>query len=481
MFDEDADAPDEADTPDEASTDIEAFCARCKGDTPHTVVSRYQDEIRRVRCNSCEDIHAYRRPRGDEGGDSVEPQGKRKPLKAKPTWEQVRSKSKSEPRPYNGDEVYCDLDVLTHPVFGVGFVSELIGQNKVEVTFQSDKRILIHNRKLLPLHVVQRQRKEVAAQVKAAGKARAREAKEAKAAAREAAQMAKARTIDDLDMPDDISDDTPDALTDVPVPMTIRQSTKLSPQALAALEEEGGDDHPTEDFDKESGGSQRSKGRKNKPAKARVPANAEANRPAGDSGAPKGTKAQAAAQGNSKRRAKDSGVANASPKKQELVLAKASMKRSAQSAAPQSATAKPILTPGKAAAQTSRSAKSPMVEAAAVATGKPKAETSTPHAKTKGKAKHKNVTAVKPEAHKAAANKSANIAPGSGQVKKNTSLPAKPAPTTKPIPAAKPAPATTPALVTKPGPATKPASATKPAHAAKPVPATNQSRRINQK
>ena len=353
MFDEEADeviAPDETDAPDEASTDIQGFCARCKGDTPHTVVSRYQDEIRRVRCNSCEDIHAYRRPRSDKGDDSGEPQEKGKTLKAKPTWEQVRSKNTSVPQPYNGDEVYCDLDVITHPVFGVGFVSELIGQNKVEITFQSDKRILIHNRKLLPLHVVQRQRKEVAAQVKAADKAAAREAKDAKAAAREAAQMAKAHTIDDLDMPDE--------LTDMPVPMRRSKSTKLSPRALEALEEKDGDDYPAENFDEESGGSERSKGRKNKT---------------------------------------------------------------------------------------------------------------------------RSVTAAEPEAHEAAANKSANIAPGSGQDKKNTSLRAAPAPATKPAPAATPAPAAKPAPTAKPAPATKPAPAAKPAAAAKPAPATKQSRRIDQK
>ena len=33
-------------------------------------------------------------------------------------------------------------------VFGLGFVSELIGQNKIEVSFQHDKRILIHNRRM---------------------------------------------------------------------------------------------------------------------------------------------------------------------------------------------------------------------------------------------------------------------------------------------------------------------------------------------
>ena len=56
MFDDEAD---------DVGQEIEAFCARCKTDTPHTVVSRYDEEIRRVRCNTCDDVHAFRRPRGE--------------------------------------------------------------------------------------------------------------------------------------------------------------------------------------------------------------------------------------------------------------------------------------------------------------------------------------------------------------------------------------------------------------------------------
>jgi len=63
MFDDEAD---------ELGQEIEAFCARCKSDTAHTVVSRYDDEIRRVRCNNCDDIHAFRRPRGEDGDEQTE-------------------------------------------------------------------------------------------------------------------------------------------------------------------------------------------------------------------------------------------------------------------------------------------------------------------------------------------------------------------------------------------------------------------------
>ena len=127
MFDDDAE---------DIGQEIEAYCARCKADTPHTIVSRYEDEIRRVKCNTCEDIHAFRKPRGEDMGEEPhEPPVKKKAAKAKPTWDQVMAKKKREPRAYGPNEIFGDLDIINHPTFGMGFVSEMIGQDKIEVTF----------------------------------------------------------------------------------------------------------------------------------------------------------------------------------------------------------------------------------------------------------------------------------------------------------------------------------------------------------
>ena len=58
IFEEDAD---------EVGGEIEAYCPspRCKADTTHTIISMYEDEVRRVQCVVCGEVHAYRKPRGD--------------------------------------------------------------------------------------------------------------------------------------------------------------------------------------------------------------------------------------------------------------------------------------------------------------------------------------------------------------------------------------------------------------------------------
>jgi hypothetical protein len=137
---------------DEVGAEVEAHCPKCRADTAHVVVSKYEDEIRRVQCNPCGDVHPFRKPRGENEEETAEATPKKK-VKAKPTWEQVMAKSKKAPRPYALGEYYKEMEILAHPKFGVGYVTENIGDDKIEVTFQADKRVLIHNRKGLNLPV----------------------------------------------------------------------------------------------------------------------------------------------------------------------------------------------------------------------------------------------------------------------------------------------------------------------------------------
>jgi hypothetical protein len=144
IFEEDAD---------EVGGEIEAYCPspRCKADTTHTIISMYEDEVRRVQCVVCGEVHAYRKPRGDgpegEAGDGV---GKKSGAK-KLTWDEAMSRATdgdlANCRPYSIRDTYEDGDVVHHPVFDIGFVVEQLPDNKVEVIFRDGgARILVHNR-----------------------------------------------------------------------------------------------------------------------------------------------------------------------------------------------------------------------------------------------------------------------------------------------------------------------------------------------
>lgn len=141
IFDDDAE---------DVGAEVEAHCPKCRADTTHVVVSKYEDEIRKVQCNSCSDVHAYRKPKGEDEEETA-PAASKKKQKAKPTYEQALAKWKKPPRNYAINEYFKELEVVQHPKFGVGVVTDNIGEDKIEVTFKEDKRVLIHNRKNLSL------------------------------------------------------------------------------------------------------------------------------------------------------------------------------------------------------------------------------------------------------------------------------------------------------------------------------------------
>src|SRR5262245_19641122 len=143
IFEEDAD---------EVGGEIEAYCPspRCKADTTHTIIYMYEDEIRRVQCVVCGEVHAYRKPRGDGEGESGDGSGKKSGSR-KLTWDEAMARATDtdlgNTRPYSIRDTYEDGDVVHHPVFDIGFVIDQLPDNKVEVIFRDGgSRILVHNR-----------------------------------------------------------------------------------------------------------------------------------------------------------------------------------------------------------------------------------------------------------------------------------------------------------------------------------------------
>ena len=137
---------------DEVGSDVEAYCPKCKGDTTHVVISKYEDEIRRVQCNPCGDVHSFRKPRGDVEDDVPEPiAAKKRAMLKKHNFDEFFAKhSDKNAKPYEFRERYTENTIVTHPKFGKGFVSEVVSDSKVEITFKDSRRVLVHNRKDMP-------------------------------------------------------------------------------------------------------------------------------------------------------------------------------------------------------------------------------------------------------------------------------------------------------------------------------------------
>ena len=179
---------------DEVGSDVEAYCPKCKADTTHVVISKYEDEIRRVQCNPCGDVHSFRKPRGETEDDVPEPvAAKKRALLKKPGWEDFFAKRKPEDaKPYEFREAYRENVMVNHPKFGVGFVSEVVSDSKVEITFKDARRILVHNRRDIPGLPLAAEGDGMPTPSAGKGKAAKAAAKEAAAKAKEAAKAAAA-------------------------------------------------------------------------------------------------------------------------------------------------------------------------------------------------------------------------------------------------------------------------------------------------
>lgn len=136
---------------DEIGGEIEAYCPapRCKTDTTHTITSMYEDEVRRVQCMVCGEVHAYRKPRGDsEAGED----GAKKASPRRISWEdamaRVTEADLANARPYSIRDSYEEGDVVLHPTFDIGIVVEQLPDNCVAMVFRGspEPKKFIHNR-----------------------------------------------------------------------------------------------------------------------------------------------------------------------------------------------------------------------------------------------------------------------------------------------------------------------------------------------
>jgi hypothetical protein len=97
-------------------------------------------------------VHSFRKPRGDVEDDVPEPiAAKKRAMMKKATWDEFFHKhGEKGGKPYEFREHYHDNAIVTHPKFGRGFVSEVLSDSKVEITFKDSRRVLVHNRKDMP-------------------------------------------------------------------------------------------------------------------------------------------------------------------------------------------------------------------------------------------------------------------------------------------------------------------------------------------
>jgi hypothetical protein len=122
--------------------DVDAFCTRCGLDLAHTVIAMVGARPVKVACNTCHAVHAFR-----GGGAGSPARSARERPRAAGFEELLAARDVAAARRYSPADTFREGQVLDHPQFGRGFVSSLRDGGKLEVTFRSGVKTLVHGRR----------------------------------------------------------------------------------------------------------------------------------------------------------------------------------------------------------------------------------------------------------------------------------------------------------------------------------------------
>ncbi|WP_242393398.1 hypothetical protein [Anaeromyxobacter oryzisoli] len=135
--------------------EVDAFCTKCQLTLAHTVHAMVSERPVKVECNTCHAVHRYKGPIGAAKAAAKAAHGRPASARANGTArerpaavsfeELLGGRNVAAAQPYSPKKTFAMDEVVDHPMFGRGFVSG-VRDGKVEITFRSDVKILVHGR-----------------------------------------------------------------------------------------------------------------------------------------------------------------------------------------------------------------------------------------------------------------------------------------------------------------------------------------------
>lgn len=120
---------------------IEARCTKCRKNTNHIVVAMKDNLPVKVQCNTCSGQHKYRPPTAAKKPAvrrSVDPK-----VAEQKEWAELSDGLNSEQAvAYSMDSGYKVGTLIKHPEFGLGVNQRIVGLRKIEVLFETGKKIM---------------------------------------------------------------------------------------------------------------------------------------------------------------------------------------------------------------------------------------------------------------------------------------------------------------------------------------------------
>jgi hypothetical protein len=124
---------------------VTAYCKVCKAVIEHTVVAIKGKKPQRVQCKTCEDTHPFR---ANKPAPRKKASAKAKALAAaEDNYESLmQGRDASKAVKYSMAQEFADRDLIDHGSFGLGLVTRMLPDRKIEVLFPTGVKLLVHNR-----------------------------------------------------------------------------------------------------------------------------------------------------------------------------------------------------------------------------------------------------------------------------------------------------------------------------------------------
>jgi hypothetical protein len=140
-----------------AGDEVDAWCpkAACKAVRLHTIIAMVEETIATVKCRSCGGEHRYKAP-----PTASETTAKKRRAEKKAASDRalsaaaaggdyealMKGRSSAQARPYAPSMALERHDLVAHPKFGLGLVTEIREGRKAQVAFPDGGRVLVFGR-----------------------------------------------------------------------------------------------------------------------------------------------------------------------------------------------------------------------------------------------------------------------------------------------------------------------------------------------
>jgi len=135
-----------------AGKDVDSYCGKCKMMLAHVIHAMVETRPARVECKTCGAIHAYKGHLPGEG-PAREARSTSAPRRAAPKLSPrehfdtlIAGHDISSAQAFNIKTCFEIEGIVNHSKFGLGLVTKVLDDKKIEVTFQDAVRVLVHDR-----------------------------------------------------------------------------------------------------------------------------------------------------------------------------------------------------------------------------------------------------------------------------------------------------------------------------------------------